>query len=297
MVLQRRNWIVLLGVAVLFVAAGLSFAIREANRRSKEWEERSQALVHEVCQVFGKQEDIPVRTDVFKRGGFAGYFDTREIMYEDFSSIRIAPMEGILLGYVNAMETVPANLRMSDAISKEKAVEIAQAIFKKVHIGENLPEGVTWEFRMDSVSLSDTTHHAGVKDDLDGGQWHVGSSYSYGGIPTQAVVTLTLSAYSGRVLAFRQLPIVTPVLAGRNCSKDEAIQKATKAMGISMTRSRGVISAEERYVYPQNPWWKGRGVSCPMRLVWEVKFNMGEQDPPALVGIDCETGKAIMIYK
>lgn len=297
MTAQRRKWIVLLGLVALFFAAGLPFAIRETDRRNKEWEARSQARVREVCQVLGKQEHVPVRMDAYKRGGFAGYFNTREIMYEDSSFIRFAPMEGILLVYANVTETVPANLRMSDAISKEKAVEIARANFKELDIGENLPEGVSWELRMDSVSLSDTAEHTGVKDDLDGGKWHVGSSYLYGGIPTQSGAMFTLSAYSGRVLGFRHLPFVTPEPARRNCGKDEAIEKAKKAMGMSMARSRGVISAEEYYVYPQNPWWKGRGISCPMRLVWEVKFNLGEHDPPAIVDIDCETGKAIGITR
>lgn len=122
-----------------------------------------------------------------------------------------------------------------------------------------------------------------------------GAMLPYQGIPSDAGVWVTVSAVTGKILAFRHDRLIKPKSMEVVVSQEEAVRLARKGLPGGGCASGGQwtpIYVEKRIVYPGNhytkwPWQKYKRDYTQMRLAWVIAFES------MLVHVDCETGELL----
>lgn len=198
---------------------------------------------------------------------------------------------------------IPPGLTHKDAVDRDEARRTAQAVVNALEIDEDLGQF--------PGNLDDHWTTIGKENDLVGASWTFRVFRRYQGIEgagfVSVIVSASMSAYSGPVLAFSQRPVIPPETM--EVKVDEA---QARDIVVRFARERGIeidtITFQDRYITIPTPgiWAKpGEEALAPdlehPRLVYRVFARKPREGDPEegmrvrrlLFCVDCYTGEVI----
>jgi hypothetical protein len=133
----------------------------------------------------------------------------------------------------------------------------------------------------------------------DTARWRVRKLRTYNGIACESQVSVAVSARSGRIIQFVDLPLVVPETLEKNVTQEEAIQTVKDFLaekGSSFASLGGRRETTLYIVRPNNRWvvsdLRDVRTEARTRLAWQVRF-VRDQAPDISFYVDCETGEII----
>ncbi len=238
---------------------------------------------------------------IVKPSGERVLFLRIEMAYEKRLTFRGEKLE--LISYVRSPgdpdEFILPNLTHKDAVDRDEARRTAQAVVNALEIDEDLGQC--------PGDLDDHWTTTGKENDLVGANWTFDVFRRYQGIEGAGFVSVMVSAYSGIVRGFSQMPVIPPETM--EVKVDEA---QARDIVVRFARERGIeidtITVKDKFITIPTPGiWAKPGEEAPApdfehpRLAYRVfAYSPREGDPEEdmrvrrlLFGVDCYTGEVI----
>ena len=265
--------------------------VSASDQTAKEEMEKQMQLASAVFGVDFKSGflcDREIRHSVFG-------WKIRDIDLSDGRNATFAVTTGQLLRYLSfAHEDVPRRLTKRDAISQDKAVEIARETLDKLGVGNGYEFDKIFYERAAWAGLDDS-------NSLTGGQWCLRGTQKFQGIPYfPSGICMNVSAYTGMVLAYVNDPMgPLPERLEASITADEASSIASDFLGIGffgvltgvdIRPPKKVISCRNSYFTSPGQWPLVQGDES--FLCWDVVVD-NLNDLPLRVFVNASTGEVI----
>jgi len=242
-----------------------------------------------VARVFGIDLNQSFKTDQITRNPPYGA-ESRRIETQDGKHLGFDAKTGQLITFFEAEpEDVPAGLTKDNAIPKEKALETARQLLKRLEVSA--------EFDENKVQYRDSVEE--VRDDLKGAEWSVSGVLKYKNIPYfGSGVRVVVSAYSGKVLAYSYRAVgPAPERLDEKIDSSQATEAATAFLKSKSPEAAMEMRGQPQKIIalPNNFWTHGQGEPLrpaeKSRLCWLVNMIPAGGGYPFMVFVDAETGE------
>ena len=200
--------------------------------------------------------------------------------------------DGRLFAYRSGtIEEVPDALEGRPPISKAQAMRIAARVLNLVDAQRDL-----LEYTVKCVDLLDKK-----KGDLFGAKWVVSRTHTYQGIQCLGKgIVVEVSAYSGRIAATYDFPVVVPSSLEQKVPEAEAVTSAeTFVNRLPGNRDLVLMDKASLAIAEPNHRWTQDGPATEVegtRLCWVVPFHSRRASTGSqrvLVYVDCQTGEVV----
>jgi len=185
--------------------------------------------------------------------------------------------------------TVPKPGTEERWIGKEEALAIARDLLEALDVDIDLEE----------ATVRGTGFDSNQQPTSDSARWRVRKLRTYNGIACESHVSVAVSARSGRIIQFVDLPLVVPKTLEQTVTKEEAVQTVKDFVtekGTTFALLGGRRETTLYIVHPSNYWavsnLRDAQTQPTTRLAWRVRF-VRDHGPLILFDVDCATGEII----
>jgi hypothetical protein len=185
--------------------------------------------------------------------------------------------------------TVPKAGTEERWIAEEEALDIARDFLEALDVDIDLEEATVRASGFDSNQQPTS----------DSARWKIFKIRSYKGIACESHVSVAVSARSGRITQFRDLPLVVPKTLEQTVTREEAIETVkdfVEEKGTTFALLGGRRETTLYIVHPSNYWAVSdlRDVQTEptTRLAWRLRI-VRDHGPLISFDVDCVTGEII----
>ena len=255
--------------------------------------------MREQMELASSAFEIDLQSGIFKGGEMKDRIlgkRMRVLELSDGKKLKFDAVTGQLLCYLSfVQEEIPSGLTKQDAISRDKALAIAQQTLNKLGVGAGFEFEKAYYGKGPSAAGSDDP------DSLIGGEWSFHGSQKYEGIPYfSSGIHIRVSAYSGIILAYVNDPMgPLPVSLEERITADEASSIASDFLGIGFWGLlNGVhVRPATKVIACSNTYFSSPGKrpivqGTESHLCWQVIVE-NYNDFPLTIIVNAATGEII----